>query len=267
MLPPSLPPVGMSPSMFSGVGGIGGNSQLNVFSSMVLPYNQTSVFGANNTAAKKDWENPQQCTVHPPGLPYAFDVTFPDRRLPVCQRCKKNFRSRDLCRTRDGHRALPWATTYLVVTLTDEVLSQNENGTLSYRRDIPIIAETQNIPDLCKGPAGGFMASEPICKVCKDKNYTRDYCRNVSGHTTPPHQAVYIKIVPKIEANTLPPRKKKRKIEEGVDGKVKNEGGDNNAKDDSDNLTDIHPSKTFLVVMSATKMIVKVCMCTLYLLC
>ena len=65
------------------------------------------------------------CTIHPEWMPLPFDVPFPERRLPVCDRCKKNFKSRDLCRKRDGHKALPWQMTYVVVSIDSSVLHED----------------------------------------------------------------------------------------------------------------------------------------------
>jgi hypothetical protein len=224
----------------------------------------------------------QICTIHPPGMPRAFDVPFPPRKLPVCVRCKKNYRSRELCRQRDEHRALPWQTTYIIVTLTEAVLEKREDGT-QFIADIPVAAVLQDMPDMCRGPADGFMTKQPICKLCKDKNYTRDYCRTSSKHTTPPYQTVYIKLVPKSLADEDPLlmsmrqlKKKKRKTEEHCDGKptpnlvigkgddviVKEEedaDNDDEEEDKGDDLTQIHPSKTFFAEVSARKITVKVC--------
>jgi len=205
----------------------------------------------------------QVCTVFPPGMPRAFDVPYPERKLPVCVRCKKNYRSRELCRQRDQHKALPWQTTYVVVTLTDAVLVKSEDGTLTCA-DIPVVAEIQEMPELCRGPAGGFMQTEPICKVCKEKNYTRDYCRNTSRHTTPPYQAIYVKLVPKTAEgdDQRPAKRKKRKPEENADGKPRPDpdNPDDTKVDnsDSDDLTEIHKSKTFFAAVSAKKITVKV---------
>lgn len=227
----------------------------------------------------------QICTIHPPGMPRAFDVPFPPRKLPVCVRCKKNYRSRELCRQRDEHRALPWQTTYIIVTLTEAVLEKREDGTQCIA-DIPVAAVLQDMPDMCRGPADGFMTKQPICKLCKDKNYTRDYCRTSSKHTTPPYQTVYIKLVPKSMADEDPllmsmrqSKKKKRKAEEHCDGKPtpnlvigkqgddylvvkeEEEGSDSDdaEEDKGDDLTQIHPSKTFFAEISAKKITVKVC--------
>eukprot|EP00580_Thalassiosira_gravida_P002712 CAMPEP_0201620806 /NCGR_PEP_ID=MMETSP0492-20130828/45074_1 /ASSEMBLY_ACC=CAM_ASM_000837 /TAXON_ID=420259 /ORGANISM="Thalassiosira gravida, Strain GMp14c1" /LENGTH=399 /DNA_ID=CAMNT_0048090113 /DNA_START=231 /DNA_END=1427 /DNA_ORIENTATION=+ len=204
------------------------------------------------------------CTVHPPGMPRAFDVPFPERRLPVCDRCKKNFKSRDLCRKRDGHKALPWQTTYIAVTITDGVLEKREDGEYIYI-DVPVTAELQETPLMCLGPADGSMKLEPICKVCREKNYTRDYCRNTCKHTTPPWSTTYVKLVvdktPKDEKSKYP-KKRKKNQEENADGRPKpdpNQPENDDGKDVSDNLEIIHKSKTFLVAFSSKKMIVRWC--------
>mmetsp|Transcript_24254 Transcript_24254/g.50825 ORF Transcript_24254/g.50825 Transcript_24254/m.50825 type:complete len:409 (-) Transcript_24254:193-1419(-) len=204
----------------------------------------------------------QVCTVHPDGMPQPFDVPFPEKRLPVCDRCKKNYRSRELCRQRDGHKALPWQMTYVVVTLTDEVLIKGEDGALILA-DVPVVAELQDMPELCRGPADGSMKMEPICPVCKEKNYTRDHCRNTLKHSTPPYQSIYVKLVLKQEDdnNLRPSKKKKRKPEENADGKPRR-GPDDAVGDDndkSDDITVIHESKTFFATISSKRITVKWC--------
>ena len=212
------------------------------------------------------------CTLHPPGMPAPFDVPFPERRLPVCNRCKKNFKSRELCRNRDGHKSLPWQNTYVAVTITDECLiGEGEDGSLSYNPDVPMVAELQGTPLLCLGPSDGSMRLEPICKVCREKNYTRDYCRNTCKHTTPPWSTTYVKLVVDGNMSHSNPLNKKRKKEENANGKPKEDPDAslnneyNKDDDDEENLIEkshdlsiIHESKTFLATISATKMTVKV---------
>ena len=228
------------------------------------------------------------CTLHLPGLPQPFDVPFLSRKLPVCLQCKKNYRSRELCRQRDDHRALPWQTVYVVVTLTEQVLEMGYNGNLRVA-DIPITAEMQEVPVMCDGPQNkdDFMSKQPICKLCKEKNYTQNRCREILKHTTPPHQAVYVKLIPKtVETEIIVPteKKKKRKLEEnanGVPGSPKFCGGgdvrgeesvavvdesdkvDDNDKEEEDHSDDmtmgIHQSRTIFANISASKFTVMWC--------
>eukprot|EP00957_Ditylum_brightwellii_P038641 2920904-Ditylum_brightwellii.AAC.1 len=43
-----------------------------------------------------------------PALDKTLDVEFPSGRLPVCVRCKKNYKTKTICRSRDLHKHLPW---------------------------------------------------------------------------------------------------------------------------------------------------------------
>lgn len=219
-------------------------------------------YATHGTAHEKN-ASTHTCTVHPPGMPRPFDVPFPERRLPVCDRCKKNFKSRDLCRKRDGHKALPWQTTYIAVTITESALDMGENGSVTYA-DHPVIAELQDTPLMCLGPADGSMKMEPICKVCREKNYTRDYCRNTCKHTTPPWSTTYVKLVvdksPQDEKEHNYHKKRKKNPEENADGKP-NPDSDSlciDTEDNSDDLAEIHKSKTFLAAISSKKMTVRV---------
>mmetsp|Transcript_877 Transcript_877/g.1696 ORF Transcript_877/g.1696 Transcript_877/m.1696 type:complete len:441 (+) Transcript_877:204-1526(+) len=204
------------------------------------------------------------CTIHPEGMPRSFDVPFVERRLPVCDRCKKNFKSRDLCRKRDGHKALPWQMTYVVVTMDSSVLREDENGNVTLQ-SIPMVCELQDTPHMCLGPADGSMKSEPICKVCREKNYTRDYCRNTCKHTTPPWSTTYVKLVadtkPKDDDRFMQYSAKKRKArqEDGVNGKPKPQEEGENVYENSDDLSIVHKSRTFLCSVSSTKLVARWC--------
>jgi hypothetical protein len=206
------------------------------------------------------------CTIHPEGMPRSFEVPFTERRLPVCDRCKKNFKSRDLCRKRDGHRALPWQMTYVVVTLDSSIINEDENGNMTVR-NVPMVCELQDIPLLCLGPADGSMKPEPICKVCREKNYTRDYCRNTCKHTTPPWSTTFVKLLAdtklKEDDRFMQYSVKKRKVrqEDDVDGKPKRPEGEVVAEkghEKSDDLSIVHKSRTLLCSVSSTKLVARV---------
>ncbi|KAL7453879.1 hypothetical protein ACHAWC_006393 [Mediolabrus comicus] len=205
------------------------------------------------------------CTIHPQGMPRAFDVPFVERRLPVCDRCKKNFKSRDLCRKRDGHKALPWQLTYVVITMDSSVLTEPDDDGNVTIKNIPMVCELQDTPRMCLGPADGSMKSEPICKVCREKNYTRDYCRNTCKHSTPPWSTTYVRLVadnkPKDDDRFMQYSVKKRKAkqEDDVDGKPKAIQGGENPFANSDDLSIVHKSKTFICSISSTTMLARWC--------
>ena len=117
---------------------------------------------------------------------------------------------------------------------------------------------------MCLGPADGSMKTEPICKVCREKNYTRDYCRNTCKHTTPPWSTTYVKLVadtkPKDDDRFMQYSAKKRKArqEDGVNGKPKPQEDGASADEESDDLSTVHKSRTFLCSISSTKLTARV---------
>lgn len=121
----------------------------------------------------------------PPGFKHPIDVPFPGRCLPVCERCKKNFKTREHCRTRDCHTGLPWSDTFLCITL-DSSCTNEDNKLL----DGPFMAKPVTSQPYCL--QGEIDPKTPICAPCKDKNYTRTYCRNNKKHRQLPWSTVYV---------------------------------------------------------------------------
>lgn len=64
-------------------------------------------------------------TFTPRGFNQAVNVKFPDGRLAVCKKCKKNFKTKESCRVRSGHTSVPWTTAYICVTLDQSCIDQN----------------------------------------------------------------------------------------------------------------------------------------------
>ena len=75
-------------------------------------------------------------TFTPPGFKQTLNVKFPDCRLAVCEKCKKNYKTRDMCRVRNSHTAEPWTTAYMCFTLDDNCT--DENGKFV---DKPLVSE------------------------------------------------------------------------------------------------------------------------------
>jgi hypothetical protein len=121
----------------------------------------------------------------PPGFKHPIYVPFTGRRLAVCERCKKNFKTRDHCRTRDCHVDLPWSETFVCVSLDNTCL--DENGDLL---DGPFYASA--VPPIAFNFSGEIDRKTPICAPCKDKNYTRTYCRHQKRHRQLPWSTVYV---------------------------------------------------------------------------
>ena len=131
-----------------------------------------------------------------PGLQKEIDIPFPDRKLPVCTRCKKIYKTRELCRVRDGHTDVAWNTTHLCVNLDDSCFAENARG------DLCLVDESNMkfVANHIKGPgmpyrtkkSDALLANTPICMACKQKNYTRNHCRDKQKHRQLPWGTVYV---------------------------------------------------------------------------
>ena len=126
-----------------------------------------------------------------PGLRKPIEIAFDSKKLPVCKKCKKIYKTRQVCRVRGGHTDLPWCTTYICFQLDDSCLV---NGRFTQADDDKFVAEispdekiqTPYFADLDKlGP------NPPICRNCKDKNYTRYHCRTNHSHRSLPWGTFY----------------------------------------------------------------------------
>mmetsp|Transcript_16906 Transcript_16906/g.21391 ORF Transcript_16906/g.21391 Transcript_16906/m.21391 type:complete len:555 (-) Transcript_16906:177-1841(-) len=131
-----------------------------------------------------------------PGLKKPIDIPFPDRKLPVCKRCKKIYKTRELCRIRDGHTDIPWNTTYICITMDESCFTRNTTGDMRLKDEDAFQFNARSItgppmPYRSKvGTLGGTKA--PICMACKDKNYTRHHCREKQQHQQLPWNTVYV---------------------------------------------------------------------------
>jgi len=125
----------------------------------------------------------------PPGFKHAVDIPFPGRVLPVCARCKKNYKTREHCRTKEQHHTLPWTDTYICMTLDGSCF--NPDATLRLE-DGPFVAHGVQSQPYIYPDEMKLDPKTPSCAQCKDKNYTRTYCRTSKKHKTLPWSTVYV---------------------------------------------------------------------------
>lgn len=123
----------------------------------------------------------------PPGFTYPVDIPFPGRVLPVCARCKKNYKTREHCRSKEGHTGLPWTDTYICITLDGTCF--NPDGSLL---NGPFHAQGVQSNPYVYPENITLDPKTPSCAQCKDKNYTRTYCRMSKKHKTLPWSTVYV---------------------------------------------------------------------------
>lgn len=214
-----------------------------------------------------------------PGFKQQLNVKFPDSRLAVCEKCKKNFKTRDMCRVRNNHTSPPWTTAYICVTIDDSCL--DENG--KYIDKPMTVRMVQWQPYCVKKPFGG--SKTPVCAACKRTNRTRSFCRERHKHRLLPWCTVYVllsaldaadpttvvaepsSLVEKenseADGNEKSEEENKPKPEEKAADDQNPQEDEKNARDDQtvdtinsengdpgDDINDIPESRTFLVKLS-----------------
>jgi len=121
----------------------------------------------------------------PPGFPCSIDVPFPGRLLPVCEKCKGNFKTREHCRLRECHSSLPWSDIFVCVSL-DPSCTNEDNALVPG----PFLSRTVPPQPVCLPEDSDPETT--ICGTCKDKNYTRAYCRVSKKHRQVPWNTVFV---------------------------------------------------------------------------
>lgn len=122
----------------------------------------------------------------PPGFKQSLSVKFPDGRLPVCDKCKKNYKTRDSCRVRSGHTSAPWTTAYICITLDESCITPDGK----YVQDVPFKVRMGGwAPYKLKND---FDLRTPVCSACKKTNRTRSFCRDRHKHRQLPWCTVFV---------------------------------------------------------------------------
>ena len=126
-------------------------------------------------------------TFTPPGFKQALNVKFPDSRLPVCVACKKNFKTKDMCRVRNLHTRPPWTTAYICMTLDESCT--DEDGKYV---DKPFVVRMVQWRPFCLMEDFPSNSKTPVCATCKKTNRTRSFCRDRHKHRKLPWCTVYV---------------------------------------------------------------------------
>ena len=136
----------------------------------------------------------------PNGFHQELCVRFPDnsRSLVVCKACKRRGKTRYYCRIQKCHTALPWTDIYLCF-IVDESCLQNkaENETSKFQNEASrcflkdeYITTHVIRPEPFEMGTGSFeKKAMPVCSSCKERNYTRSYCRIKKEHRQLPWNA------------------------------------------------------------------------------
>lgn len=165
-----------------------------------------------------------------PGVPHPLKICFPKAKLPVCTKCKGQFKTRKYCRE-DPHKhsSLPWCASFICLTFDDSCFEyyENENENESNDEGPPTqrklklksgntirfttkranewrpykIKENSKTMTIMKenecssSRKNASIHALPMCFDCKKKRYTGTYCR---GKRTPhfylPWSTLYVDV-------------------------------------------------------------------------
>lgn len=125
-----------------------------------------------------------------PGFEEELYITFPNRRLPVCEKCKGHFKTRDLCRMRKKHTSPPWNTVYICISLDSSCTDEH-----NMIKKGSFVANNVSWKPYEFKETSGILSKMPMCLDCKNKNYTGSSCRGgVNPHRHLPWSTVYIEL-------------------------------------------------------------------------
>mmetsp|Transcript_11219 Transcript_11219/g.16071 ORF Transcript_11219/g.16071 Transcript_11219/m.16071 type:complete len:307 (-) Transcript_11219:49-969(-) len=132
-------------------------------------------------------------------------------QLPVCAKCKRHYKTRDICRIKFGHTDVPWTNTYICITLDDSCMNK-EDGTYISGNDTKLHAVV--LPPPPSQPPTGAQHSDntrsdekatptyivntcldgtaPVCMACKQSNRTKAYCRKKMRHKELPWNTLFV---------------------------------------------------------------------------
>jgi len=133
-----------------------------------------------------------RCSI--PGLCSEMELVFPSGKLPVCERCKRVYKTRKLCREHDGHTAFPWNKMYICFILDDSCFAIDEKGNECLVREDGPNPHDFFAKSIENSNTKKYFASldtrdklAPVCTQCKVKGYTtRPHCRTKHGLSTFP---------------------------------------------------------------------------------
>ena len=189
-----------------------------------------------------------------------INIKFPSQQLPVCANCKRNYKTRDVCRIKNGHTAVPWTTAYICVTIDKSCIGDGEDVTYAANQQFAAKTIKQAYPYCVKSE---FVDPKtPCCTECKSVNRTRAFCRETHKHKEVPWNTVFVVLSADARGVTEVTDEQEGGDKSGSSGEVEKQGSasttqkDNNGDDankntkNGDDINVIDHSRTFLSMIS-----------------
>ena len=154
----------------------------------------------------------QPITIHLPTTT-ANDISnasLSSSSLPVCSTCKKNCKTRDVCRITFGHTGVPWTNCYICVTVDESCIAIDDDGRGhgGYKKEKLLHAVVISPPDHTKRKRSEkrrrryevqtyLDVDAPVCTMCKQSKRTKSYCRKKFRHKALPWNTLFVLLKPR----------------------------------------------------------------------
>lgn len=160
-----------------------------------------------------------------PGIVHPLKIRFPSGKLPVCRKCKAQYKTRKYCRDHPrNHDSMPWSPTFISLTFDNSCFVFEGQGDLQLKSGIfttKIIEESEALHTKYKIKKHSFSLLNkkeencaiatatstkqeqplPMCFSCKQKRYTGAYCRG-KPHQFLPWSTLYFQVSCEVSSNT-----------------------------------------------------------------
>ncbi len=168
----------------------------NFHTPIVIPY-PTSIAGYNDEATTTNTTNDSNKRNNSSNM---------NIQLPVCAKCKRHYKTRDICRIKFGHTDVPWTNTFICITLEDSCVN-SEDGTYVTGNDVKLNAVVLPPPLPTSIPLSDetnqkctpmytvntcLDGTAPVCMACKQSNRTKAYCRKKMRHKELPWNTLFV---------------------------------------------------------------------------
>lgn len=132
--------------------------------------------------------------------------------LPVCAKCKKNYKTRDHCRIKYGHTAVPWTNSYICITIDESCIGMDGKYIVDDDAKLHAVVVSSSLVVPPPPPPNNTTkktyvvqtcldTNAPVCYSCKQSNRTKAYCRKKFRHKDLPWNTLYVML--KLQPNMM----------------------------------------------------------------
>ena len=116
--------------------------------------------------------------------------------LPVCAKCKRNYKTRDNCRIKFGHNDVPWTNSYICITIDESCIGEDEKYIVDDKLHAVVLSpppDDEKTTTSTKYEVQTCLdVTAPVCTSCKQSKRTKEYCRTTFRHKELPWNTLIV---------------------------------------------------------------------------